>query len=92
MDAQTNKRTNPGVWKNIGQAPVKGFLIVICSPAPHHGVANLDELNEPITGSSEAPDGIESLNSLAEYSRQFSSGRHRCSSTMPHNDRTPTTR
>jgi len=35
---------------------------------------NLDELNEPITGSSEAPDGIESLNSLSEYSRQFDSG------------------
>ena len=34
----------------------------------------MDELNEPITGSSEAPDGIESLNSLAQYSRQFGDG------------------
>jgi predicted RND superfamily exporter protein len=71
-----NKRSNPSVWKNIGQAPVKGFLIVIllAGSVTAYGVANLDELNEPITGSSEAPDGIESLNSLAEYSRQFSSG------------------
>ncbi|MGB2373276.1 MAG: MMPL family transporter, partial [Poseidonia sp.] len=71
-----NKRSNPSVWKNIGQAPIKGFLIVIllAGSVTAYGVANLDELNEPITGSSEAPDGIESLNSLAEYSRQFSSG------------------
>jgi predicted RND superfamily exporter protein len=71
-----NKRTNPGVWKNIGKAPVKGFLIIIllASAVTTYGIANMDELNKPITGSSEAPDGIESLNSLAEYSRQFSSG------------------
>ena len=35
-------------------------------------------MNEPITGSSEAPDGIDSLNSLAEYSN-FSGGKHHCS-------------
>ena len=71
-----NKRSNPSVWKNIGQAPIKGFLIIIllAGSITAYGVANLDELSEPITGSSEAPDGIESLNSLAEYSRQFSSG------------------
>jgi predicted RND superfamily exporter protein len=71
-----NKRSNPGVWKNIGKAPIKGFLIIIllASSVTAYGIANMDELNEPITGSSEAPDGIESLNSLAEYSRQFSSG------------------
>ena len=38
------------------------------------GVLNLDEMNEPITGSSEAPDGIASLNTLAQYSREFSGG------------------
>ena len=38
------------------------------------GLLSLDEMNEPITGSSEAPDGIDSLNSLSEYSRQFGSG------------------
>ena len=71
-----NKRTNPGMWKNIGKAPVKGFLIILllASAITTYGIANMDELNKPITGSSEAPDGIESLNSLAEYSRQFSSG------------------
>ena len=71
-----NKRSNPGVWKNVGKAPVKGFLLIIllASAVTAYGIANMDELNKPITGSSEAPDGIESLNSLAEYSRQFSSG------------------
>ena len=71
-----NKRSNPGVWKNIGQAPIKGFLLIIllAGSITAYGVANMDELNEPITGSSEAPDGIESLNSLAQYSRQFGDG------------------
>jgi predicted RND superfamily exporter protein len=71
-----NKRTNPSVWKNIGKAPIKGFflIILVASSVTVYGIANLDELSKPITGSSEAPDGIESLNSLAEYSRQFSSG------------------
>ena len=71
-----NKRSNPSVWKNIGKAPIKGFLLVIliAGSVTTYGIANMDELNEPITGASEAPDGIESLNSLAEYSRQFSSG------------------
>ena len=32
------------------------------------------KMNEPITGSSEAPDGIDSLNTLAKYSREFSGG------------------
>ena len=71
-----NKRSNPAMWKNIGKAPVRGFLVILMltTGITLYGVANMDELNKPITGSSEAPDGIESLNSLAEYSRQFSSG------------------
>ena len=71
-----HKRSNPSVWKNIGQAPIKGFLLIIllAGSITAYGVANMDELNEPITGSSEAPDGIESLNSLAQYSRQFGDG------------------
>ena len=71
-----NKRSNPSVWKNIGKVPVKGFLIIIllAGSITAYGISNMDELNKPITGSSEAPDGIDSLNSLAEYSRQFSSG------------------
>lgn len=71
-----NKRSNPGMWKNIGQLPIRAFAIILLltSGITLYGIANLDELNEPITGSSEAPDGIASLNSLAEYSRQFSSG------------------
>ena len=71
-----NKRSNPTVWKNIGRAPIRGFLLILLLTGgiTAYGIANMDELNKPITGSSEAPDGIDSLNSLAEYSRQFSSG------------------
>ena len=37
-------------------------------------MVNLDALSEPITGSSEAPDDIASLEALATYSYQFDSG------------------
>ena len=89
-----NKRSNPSVWKNIGKVPVKSFLLIIliAGSVTAYGVANMDELNEPITGSSEAPDGIDSLNSLAEYSRQFSSGQTSLfiydASTRPNNNNT----
>ena len=71
-----NKRTNPMMWKNIGKLPVKAFLpiVIIFGSITFYGIINLDSMNEPITGSSEAPDGIESLNSLAEYSEFFSGG------------------
>jgi hypothetical protein len=38
------------------------------------GLVYSDEMDKPITGSSEAPDGIDSLNTLAQYSNQFSGG------------------
>ena len=71
-----NKRTNPTMWKNIGKFPVKAFLpiVIIFGSITFYGIVNLDSMNEPITGSSEAPDGIDSLNSLAEYSEYFSGG------------------
>ena len=71
-----NKRTNPMMWKNIGKIPVKAFLpiVIIFGSVTFYGIVNLDSMNEPITGSSEAPDGIDSLNSLAEYSEFFSGG------------------
>lgn len=71
-----NKRTNPTMWKNIGKLPVKGFLIIVLifGSITFYGIINLDSMNEPITGSSEAPDGIDSLDSLAEYSQYFSGG------------------
>ena len=64
------------MWKNIGTWPVKWFVVIllVSGSVTAYGVANLDEMNEPITGSSEAPDGIDSLNSLAKYSREFSGG------------------
>ena len=71
-----NKRTNPMMWKNIGKFPVKVFLpiVIIFGSVTFYGIINYDSMNEPITGSSEAPDGIDSLNSLAEYSEFFSGG------------------
>ena len=71
-----NKRTNPSMWKNIGKWPVKSFIpiLLIFGSVTCYGIINLDSMNEPITGSSEAPDGIDSLNSLAEYSEYFSGG------------------
>ena len=71
-----NKRTNPQVWGEISKIPIKGFLMIIllAGGVTTLGLLSLDEMNEPITGSSEAPDGIESLDALAEYSRQFGSG------------------
>ena len=71
-----NKRTNPSLWKDIGTWPVRGFAFIIVGAllVTGWGVLNLDEMNEPITGSSEAPDGIASLNTLAKYSREFSGG------------------
>ena len=71
-----NKRSNPSMWKNIGTWPVRGFAFILVGAmvVTSWGVLNLDEMNEPITGSSEAPDGIASLNTLAQYSREFSGG------------------
>lgn len=71
-----HKRTNPQVWGGISKIPIKGFLMIIllAGAVTTLGLLSLDEMNEPITGSSEAPDGIESLDALAEYSRQFGSG------------------
>jgi predicted RND superfamily exporter protein len=64
------------MWKNIGKFPVKWFLaiLLVTGSVTAYGVANLDKMDEPITGSSEAPDGIDSLDSLAKYSREFSGG------------------
>jgi predicted RND superfamily exporter protein len=71
-----NKRSNPSMWKNIGKWPVRGFAFILVGAivVTAWGVLNLDEMNEPITGSSEAPDGIDSLDMLAKYSREFSGG------------------
>ncbi|MBT5390825.1 MAG: MMPL family transporter, partial [Euryarchaeota archaeon] len=71
-----NKRTNPSMWKEIATWPVYGFVFILLGAivVTGYGVSHLDEMNEPITGSSEAPDGIESLNTLANYSRAFSGG------------------
>jgi predicted RND superfamily exporter protein len=71
-----NRRATAGAWSPVSKAPVQhwyavvGVVLVVTSI----GVANIDALAEPITGSSEAPDGIDSLEKLATYSQQFDSG------------------
>ena len=76
-----NKRTNPTMWKNIGKFPVKAFLpiVIIFGSITFYGIVNLDSMNEPITGSSEAPDGIDSLNSLAGTQSILAAVKHHCS-------------
>ena len=71
-----HKRSNLINWKNIGKWPVKGFMIILVftTVVTGKGLLDLEQMNEPITGSSEAPDNIESLDSLSEYSNYFSGG------------------
>lgn len=71
-----SKRTNPKGWSSVGRSPVKAWWIIIllAGSITAVGILNLEEMNEPITGTSEAPDGIESLNTLARYSQQFDGG------------------
>ena len=48
-----------------------------------YGLMMIDELSKPITGSSEAPDNIASLETLAEYSKEFDGGQTPYSFLMP---------
>ncbi|RAH15746.1 MAG: hypothetical protein CMB56_002740 [Methanobacteriota archaeon] len=71
------KRKNPTSWKNIGRAPVKYFALIILVTAMFSGwglIYMKEELGKPIAGSSEAPEGIKSLETLAEYSVEFEAG------------------
>tara|TARA_B110000444_G_scaffold256526_1_gene293033 strand:- start:295 stop:3162 length:2868 start_codon:yes stop_codon:yes gene_type:complete len=72
-----HKRTNSAMWKNIGKIPVKGFFVIILLAGSITSGGLLmwfSVMNEPITGSSEAPENIESLDYLGEYSNVFSGG------------------
>ncbi len=71
-----HKRENPPMWGKIGRFPVKHFLLIliVTGAITTYGILNMDELDEPITGSSEAPEGIDSLDTLATYSEQFAGG------------------
>ncbi len=72
-----NKRANPTSWKNIGKIPVKYFYVILIITALFSGWGLMymqEELGKPIAGSSEAPEGIESLDTLANYSVEFQSG------------------
>ena len=72
-----SKRSNPSSWKNIGKFPIKYFAVILLITAIFSGWGLMymqEELNKPIAGSSEAPQGIKSLETLAEYSVEFQSG------------------
>ena len=71
-----SRKSTPAAWGKVGRAPVKHWYAVVgvAFLITAVGVANLDALSEPITGSSEAPDDIASLDALATYSQQFDSG------------------
>lgn len=71
-----SRKSTPSAWGQVGKAPVKHWYAVVAVAllVTVVGVVNLDALSEPITGSSEAPDDIASLEALATYSYQFDSG------------------
>lgn len=72
-----SKRSNPSSWKNIGKIPVKYFAVILIITAVFSGWGLYymqEELGKPIAGSSEAPEGIKSLETLADYSVEFQSG------------------
>lgn len=68
----------PGLWEKIGEFPIKATLLIliVSFTATLYGV-NLfaDELGKEITGSSEeVPPGLESYETLREYSIEFKGG------------------
>jgi len=71
-----NKRTNPAMWGKVSQLPVKHFalILLLTVAVTGYGLMMMSEMSKPITGSSEAPEGIDSLDTLAEYSEQFGGG------------------
>lgn len=71
-----NKRTNPPMWGKVSRLPVKHFalILLVTVTVTGYGLMMMDEMSKPITGSSEAPEGIDSLDTLAEYSEQFAGG------------------
>ena len=71
-----NKRTNPPMWGAISRLPVKHFAIflLLAGSITFAGLANLDELDKPISGSDQTPDNIPSMEAMVEYSNTFSGG------------------
>ena len=71
-----NKRTNPTMWGSISKLPIKHFAVVLLltGSLTIYGLSHMDEMDKPITGSSEAPEGIPSMEAMVEYSNTFSGG------------------
>ena len=71
------KRSNPPVWNKVGHVPIKYHYVIIAVVLifTSWGIYYMqDELGKPITGSSEVPEGITSMEVIVEYSEQFDSG------------------
>ena len=68
----------PGLWDKIGEIPLKATLLIliVSLSATLYGVNMFaDELGKEITGSSEeVPPGLESYETLREYSIEFKGG------------------
>tara|TARA_B100001540_G_scaffold317667_1_gene352028 strand:+ start:1562 stop:4414 length:2853 start_codon:yes stop_codon:yes gene_type:complete len=71
-----SKRTNPPMWGGISKVPIKSYavILIVAFSITAYGIINMDEMSKPITGSSEAPEGIDSLEALATYSEVFGGG------------------
>ncbi|MDP6865106.1 MAG: MMPL family transporter [Candidatus Poseidoniaceae archaeon] len=74
-----NKRTSlisDNLWGSISKIPIKHFAVVLLltGSLTIFGLSNMDEMDKPITGSSEAPEGIDSMDAMVEYSNTFSGG------------------
>ena len=71
-----NKRSNPPMWGSISRFPVRhfGVVLLIAGAIIVAGFVNLDAMDKPISGSDQAPDNIDSMEAMVEYSNTFSGG------------------
>jgi len=71
------KRSNRPLWNKLSHTPIKFHYVIIAIVVIISGWGIYymqDELGKPITGSSEVPKGITSMEVIVEYSEQFDSG------------------
>lgn len=70
------RRHREGSWSKVSRTPITAWWLVllICGSLTAVGVAQMDALSQPITGSSETPDDLQSIETLARYSEVFGSG------------------
>lgn len=71
------RRSTPAAWRRVGRLPVTHAVpvLLVVLVLSGIGLSILQEtLSQPITGSDEVPDDLESVEVLAAYSRQFQAG------------------